>query len=258
GKCEEVLGGVLKGVRRASYVLASKVFWPTGDQPTDRGLSRKHILETCAASLERLGTDYLDILYCHRYDPEVPLEETVLAMEDLISQGKILYWGVSCWTSEQIREAVRIATRYPPAVNQPPYNMFERGIEKDVLETCGRHGLGVAVFSPIAQGFLTGKYLDGRPPGSRGADEKTGKFMAGYFTPKHEAVVRKLVGLAKETGITPTQLALGWCLRRPEVTSVIVGATKVDQLEENAKAGPLPDDVLARVEEIAKDAPLSE
>ncbi len=256
GQCETVLGTALAGVRRSSYVLGSKVFWPTGTGPNDRGLSRKHIMESCAASLARLKTDYVDLYYCHRYDPDVPLDETVRAMEDLVSQGRVLYWGVSCWTSVQIRDAMKLSTRHAPSVSQPPYNIFDRVIEKDVLATCAKAGLGVVVWSPLAQGVLTGKYLAGKPKGSRLGDDKSNKFMDKYVTAEATAVVRKLAALAKEAKLTIGQLALGYCLRRPEVTSCIVGATSVEQIEENAKAVELPKDVAAEVERIAKDAPL--
>jgi len=256
GQCETALGSALAGVRRSSYVLGSKVFWPTGPGPNDRGLSRKHIMESCAASLARLKTDYLDLYYCHRYDPDVPLDETVRAMEDLVSQGRVLYWGVSCWTSVQIRDAMKLSMHHAPSVNQPPYNVFDRVIEKDVLATCAKSGLGVVVWSPLAQGVLTGKYLNGKPKGSRLGDDKVNKFMDKYLTPEATAVVKKLAALAKESKRTMGQLALGYCLRRPEVTSCIVGATSVEQIEENVKAAELPKDVAAEVERIAKDAPL--
>lgn len=255
GRCEEVLGEVLAGVRRSSIVLASKVFWPTADGPNDRGLSRKHVHETCAASLRRLRTDYLDVFYCHRHDPDVPLEETVAAMEDLVAQGKILYWGVSCWTSEQIRAACALARRHKPVVNQPPYNVFDRTIERDVLATCAAEGLGVAVWSPMAQGVLTGKYLDRAPAGSRGANAELRPFLQKYLSTDCTAVVRRLAAIAREAGLTPGHLALGWCLRRPELTCVLVGATGVAQIEESAKAAPLPADVLARVDEAIAGAP---
>ncbi|MBI4564931.1 MAG: aldo/keto reductase family protein [Planctomycetes bacterium] len=256
GRGEEVFGEALHDVRRSSYVLASKVFWPTGPMPTDKGLSRKHIFETIHTSLRRLRTDYLDLFYCHRYDPATPLEETVRAMEDLVAQGKTLYWGVSCWTSAQIRDACRLAGRHKPSVNQPPYNVFDRNIERDVLGTCAREGLGVVVWSPLAGGVLTGKYLEGRPAGSRAAHEKNARFMEKYFTPEATETVRGLVTLAKETGYAPAELALGWCLRRREVTAVLVGATSEAQLEETVQARTPPEEVLARVEAIAQRAPL--
>ncbi len=258
GACETALGQVLDGVRRSSYVLASKVYWPTGPGPNDKGLSRKHVHETIDASLKRLKTDYLDIFYCHRPDPDVPLEETVVAMEDLVARGKTLYWGVSCWTAEQITKACRLATRSKPVVDQPPYNVFDRHIEKAVLGACDAEGLGVVVWSPLAQGVLTGKYLKGKPKESRAANDKINKFMQKYFEPPMTAVVEKLVAIAKEAGLTPGQVALGWCLRRGEVTSVIVGATSIAQIEENAKATSLPKEVLAAVEKAVKDAPVVE
>jgi len=256
GGCESALGEALFGVRRAGYVLASKVFWPTGPGPNDRGLSRKHVMESCAASLARLKTDYLDLYYCHRYDPDVPLEETVRAMEDLVTQGRILHWGVSCWTSAQIRDAMKLATRHAPVVDQPPYNVFDRHIEKDVLATCAKEGLGVVVWSPLAQGVLTGKYLPGKPEDARASNAKVNKFIEKYLTKDATATVKKLASIAEGAGLAMNQLALGWCLRRPEVTSVIVGATSVAQIEENAKAATPPKDVLAAVERVVKDAPL--
>ena len=256
GECETALGRALEGVRRSSYVLASKVFWPTGPGPNDQGLSRKHIHESCAASLKRLKTDYLDLYYCHRFDPEVHIEEVIRSMEDLVVQGKILYWGVSCWTSGQIREAIRLSRSYKPVVDQPPYNFFDRNVEKDLLTTCAKEGVGVVVWSPLAQGVLTGKYLEGRPPGSRGASEKVNKFMERYLKTEATATVKGFVALAKQAGLTPAQLALGWCLRRPEVTSTIVGATNIAQIEETAVSGPLPKEILPALERLAREAPL--
>ncbi len=256
GACERALGAALDGVRRSSVVLASKVYWPTGPGPNDRGLSRKHVLESCAASLERLKTPYVDLYYCHRYDPEVPLEETVTAMEDLVARGLVHHWGVSCWTPEQIRAACATARRYKPVVDQPPYNVFERNIENGVLAACAAEGLGVVVWSPLAQGVLTGKYLAGRPAGSRAADEKNNRFVLAYLKPDFEAVVRRWVDLAARAGCTAGQLALAWCLRRPEVTSVIVGATAPVQLEETTALPALPTAILAEAEAIASAAPL--
>jgi voltage-dependent potassium channel beta subunit len=256
GECESALGRALEGVRRSSYVLGSKVFWPTGPAPTDQGLSRKHIHESCAASLKRLKTDYLDLYYCHRFDPDVPIDDVIRSMEDLITQGKILYWGVSCWTSGQIREAIRLARTHRPVVDQPPYNLFDRNVEKDVLTICAKEGVGVVVWSPLAQGVLTGKYLDGRPAGSRGASDKVNKFMERYLKPEATAIVKQFVALAKQAGLTPAQLALGWCLRRPEVTSAIVGATNIAQIEETAASGPLPKEIVPLLERLAREAPL--
>ena len=256
GECETALGKAIEGIRRSSLVLASKVFWPVGPGPNDQGLSRKHIHESCAASLKRLKTDYLDIYYCHRFDPEVQVEDVIRSMEDLIAQGKILYWGVSCWTTGQIRETIRLARNHRPAVDQPPYNFFDRNVERDLLLTCAKEGVGVAVWSPLAQGVLTGKYLDGKPAGSRGANEKVNKFMERYLRQDAAAAVKAFVALAKQAGLTPAQLALGWCLRRPEVTTAIVGATSVAQIEETAVAGPLPKEILPALERLARETPL--
>ena len=192
----------------------------------------------------------------HRFDPEVQVEDVIRSMEDLIAQGKILYWGVSCWTTGQIRETIRLARIHRPAVDQPPYNFFDRNVERDLLLTCAKEGVGVAVWSPLAQGVLTGKYLDGKPAGSRGANEKVNKFMERYLRPDAAAAVKAFVALAKQAGLTPAQLALGWCLRRPEVTTAIVGATSVAQIEETAVAGPLPKEILPALERLARETPL--
>jgi aryl-alcohol dehydrogenase-like predicted oxidoreductase len=258
GECETAVGRAIEGIRRSALVLASKVFWPVGPGPNDQGLSRKHIHESCHATLKRLKTDYLDIYYCHRFDPDVPIEDVIRSMEGLIDQGKILYWGVSCWTSGQIRDAIRLAKTHRPVVNQPPYNFFERNVERDILTTCSKEGLGVVVWSPLAQGVLTGKYLAGRPAGSRGSSEKLNKFIERYLKPEAAATVKAFVALAKQAGLTPAQLALGWCLRRPEVTSAIVGATSVAQIEETAVAGPLPKEILPALEKLTREAPLIE
>ncbi len=240
GEAERVLGAVLEGTRRSDLVLASKCFWPVGDGPNDRGLSRKHIVESVEASLGRLRTDYLDLYQCHRADPEVPLEETVRALEDLVRQGKILYWGVSVWSGSLIEEALGIAREtggYGPISNQPPYNLLERGIEDEVVPACRRLGVGQIVFSPLAQGVLTGKYVGGaRPGGSRLADEKRNAFMQRYLTEEARRRVERFVALAKESGTTPARLALAWCLAQPTVDAVIVGATRPDQVAENAAA----------------------
>src|SRR5690554_852868 len=187
GAAEEVLGDVLKDVPRSSYVLATKAFWPVGDGPNDRGLSRKHIVEQCNASLKRLNTDYVDIFYCHRYDPETPIEETLMALDDLVRQGKVLYVGVSEWSAVQIAEGVHTTDRLnlnPIAVNQPVYNMFNRYIEDEVMSTCHKNGIGLAVFSPLAQGVLTGKYRKGQavPSDSRAADKDTKHHIERYLT----------------------------------------------------------------------------
>jgi len=240
GRAEELLGRALEGVPRKDVVLATKVFWPTGKGPNDRGLSRKHVVETLHASLARLRTDYVDVYQCHRFDPEVPLEETVRAMEDLVRAGKTHYWGVSVWTGAQIAEAIRIARAvggYGPICNQPEYSLLDRRIEAEVLPVSRREGVGQWVFSPLAQGVLSGKYAGGvRPAGSRGAAAQRNRFMTDRLTPEVLARVDRFAALAKEAGTTPSRLALAWCLGVPGVDAVVVGATRPEQVVENAAA----------------------
>jgi aryl-alcohol dehydrogenase-like predicted oxidoreductase len=240
GAAETQLGTVLADVPRKDYVLASKVFFPTADGPNDRGLSRKHVFETVHASLGRLKTDYLDLLQCHRFDEETPLEETVGAFHDLIRQGKIHYWGVSCWTGPQIDRAVLLSRELngpPPVTNQPPYNLLAREIEEEVVPTCKRLAVGTLPFSPLAQGVLTGKYLGGtKPHDSRLADDKRNKFMGRYLGDEATDRVARLKELAVGLGISPAQLSLAWLLHQDTVCSVIVGATKTGQLDENCAA----------------------
>jgi aryl-alcohol dehydrogenase-like predicted oxidoreductase len=241
GAAEEVMAKSLKGFARSSYVLATKAFWPVGDGPNDRGLSRKHIVEQCNASLKRLNTDYVDIFYCHRYDPETPIDEVMRALDDLIHQGKILYAGVSEWSATQILDAQSTARQLnlsPIAIDQPAYSMLNRYIEKEVMPMCASEGLGIAVFSPLAEGVLTGKYKKGQelPKGSRAADPKVGHFVERYLTEENFAKVERLSTLAAENGITVAQLALAWILYHKEISSVIMGASRPEQIEENAKA----------------------
>ncbi|MGQ0553906.1 MAG: aldo/keto reductase family protein [Planctomycetota bacterium] len=254
GAAETALGKALAPLRRQDLVLASKAFWPMTENVNDRGLSRKHLVESCHASLRRLGTDYLDLYQCHRPDPETPIEETVRALDDLVRQGKVLYWGVSVWTAEQIRAACERADHfgaYRPISNQPEYSFLQRGIEQEILPACAALGLSQVVWSPLAQGLLTGKYRGGRPPaGSRGADEARGKFLQPMLTPENHARVARLSGVAAELGCSTAQLALAWVLRRPEISSAIVGVTRVEQLQENLLAADLdvPAEVWARLE----------
>ncbi|MCX6087514.1 MAG: aldo/keto reductase family protein [Caldiserica bacterium] len=241
GAAEEVLAKSLEEFARSSYVLATKAFWPVGDGPNDRGLSRKHIVEQCNASLKRLDTDYVDIFYCHRYDPETPIDEVMRALDDLIRQGKVLYAGVSEWSATQILDAQSTARQWnlsPIAIDQPAYNMLNRYIEKEVMSMCAREGLGIAVFSPLAEGVLTGKYKKGQklPQGSRAADPKVGHFVERYLTEENLTKVERLSTLAAENRITVAQLALAWILRHKEISSVIIGASRPEQIEENAKA----------------------
>src|SRR5262245_30465272 len=243
GKAEEVLGKALAGLPRKDLVIATKVFWPTGKGPNDKGLSRKHVVESCHASLARLRTDYVDVYQCHRYDPDVPLEETVRAMEDLVRMGKALSWGVSMWTAEQIADGLSTAKRvggYGPVVNQPEYSLLEREIEAAVLPTSRREGVGQWAFSPLAQGVLTGKYSKGkRPAGTPAADPQRNRFLEEWMNAETLGRVDKFVALAKETGTTPARLALAWCLAQPGVDAVVVGATRPEQVAENAAAADL-------------------
>ena len=225
GQAEFALGAALADVPRHQVVIASKCFFAMSKRPNDRGLSRKHVVESIEGSLRRLGLDYLDLHQCHRFDPEVPLEETVRAYEDVIRQGKILYWGVSQWSGAQVREACRIADTtggYRPISNQPGYSILRREIEAEVLPTCDELGIGQLAFSPLAQGALTGKYGGGPPPpGTRAADEQRNRFMGDLLKTEKLETVQALLPLAEGLGISPAQLALRWCLRIPRLASVI-------------------------------------
>lgn len=238
GAAEEVLGRALRDLPRHHVVLATKCFFPMSENPNDRGLSRKHVRESVEASLRRLGTDYLDLHQCHRADPETPMEETVRAYEELVRQGKVLYWGVSEWSAAQVVDACRRADAgYRPVSNQPQYSIMRRQIEREVLPVCEREGLSQVVFSPLAQGVLTGKYSGGRrPEGTRAADTFRNQFMGGYLREDLLAKVDRLGPLADDAGLSLAQLAIAWCLRLPSVASAIVGATRREQLEENCKA----------------------
>jgi aryl-alcohol dehydrogenase-like predicted oxidoreductase len=257
GAGEEALGYALRGIPRPHVVIATKAFFPMSERPNDRGLSRKHLFESVEGSLRRLGTDYIDLHQCHRMDPSTPIEETVCAYEDLIRQGKILYWGVSEWGPEQIVDACGCADArraYRPISNQPQYSILRRQIEAKVLPCCAREGLGQIVFSPLAQGVLTGKYSGGAlPAGTRATDAFRNQFMRAYLEPATLARVDALRPLAAELGLSLAQLGLAWCLRSPGVASVIVGATRAEQLEENAKASgiELPAEIVARIDAIA-------
>ena len=257
GAAEEVVGEVLVGRPRDSYVLATKAFWPMGDGPNDRGLSRKHIMEQAHASLRRLKTDYVDLYQCHRYDPETPLEETLRALDDLVSQGKALYVGVSEWSATQIADGRHLQRKYgfdPFISNQPNYSMFQRYIEKEVLPISEREGLGQIVFSPLAQGLLTGKYKKGQPipEGTRAADPSVNQFIKRIMTEERLDQVQRLDVIAKRNDLTLAQLALAWILRQPGVSSAIIGATRPEQVTENAKASgvTLSAEDLAEIETI--------
>ncbi|MCA0757776.1 aldo/keto reductase family protein [Paenibacillus sp. N4] len=257
GEAEIVMGDALKAYPRSSYVLATKVFFPMGKGPNDRGLSRKHIVEQCEASLKRLGTDYIDLYQCHRFDAETPVEETLRALDDLTAQGKILYAGISEWSEGQIADAAATVSRLglrQLVSNQPIYNMFERYIERGVIQACESAGMGQVVFSPLAQGVLTGKYKPGQaaPADSRAANERTNGVINSYMREDVLEVAAKLERLAAEQGATLSQFALAWVLRQPNVSSAIIGSSRPQQIEENVKAIELTlsDDVLARTEAI--------
>lgn len=241
-KAETVLGKALKGVRRESYELFTKVYWPTGLGKNDRGLSRKHIMESCHASLKRLGTDRIDLYQVHRFDYETPLEETLSAFDDLIRQGKVHYIGTSEWRASEIEEALKIqdARGYNRFVsNQPQYSMLWRVIEQEVVPLCLREGIGQIVWSPIAQGVLTGKYKAGkRPPaGSRATDKKNGaEMISRWLRDDVLNAVADLKPIADEAGLSLAQLAVAWVLQNKNVSSAIIGATKPSQVKENVKA----------------------
>ncbi len=244
GNAEKQLGRVLHGVRRESYVLATKAFFPMGPGPNDKGLSRKHLFESVHASLKRLGTEAIDLFQCHRHDPETPVEETVRAFDDLIRQGKIRYWGVSLWSAPQIEEAVAASRTLgvpAPVSNQPPYSLMNREIEAEVVPACRKHGLGILSFSPLAQGVLSGKYLDGAlPKDSRAADARRNQFIQRYLVEELTRKVARMRDLAKAAGMPMARLALAWVLSNPVVSSVLVGVTTEAQLAENLAAAGTP------------------
>jgi aryl-alcohol dehydrogenase-like predicted oxidoreductase len=241
GAGETELGKALEGTRRSDYVLATKCFWPMSDNANNRGLSRKHIFESVEGSLRRLRTDYIDLYQCHRYDDDTPLGETLLALDDLITQGKILYAGISEWRPEQIQAAVDFAHEHDidqVASSQPQYSMLYRRIEKRVIPLCEAAGIGQIVWSPLAQGVLTGKYRPGEAPSpdTRAGDDRVNNSIGGFLSNETLAAVQKLRPIADGAGLTMAQLALAWVLRQPNVSSCLVGATRPDQVEENVKA----------------------
>ena len=240
-RAEGVLGRALSDVRRSSVEICTKLFFPTGKSSNNRGLSRKHILESIDGSLRRLGTDYVDLYQAHRFDMETPLEETMLAFSDIVRQGKALYIGVSEWTADEISRGAALARELhvPFISNQPQYSMLWRVIEDKVVPTCQQVGVGQIVWSPLAQGVLTGKYLPGQPPpdGSRATDELSGKnFIARWLNDATLTKVQELKPIAEQAGLTMAQLGVAWVLQNTNVASAIVGATRPEQLDDNVKA----------------------
>ena len=264
GQAEEMMGDIIqqKGWSRSDLVVSTKIFWG-GDGPNDVGLSRKHVIEGTKAALRRLKMDVVDLVYCHRPDPETPMEETVRAMSHLVDRGYAFYWGTSEWTAEQIRHAAGIARRenlIPPTMEQPQYNMFHREkVEREFAPLYDDLGLGTTTWSPLASGVLTGKYNDGIPDDSRLATEGYEWLREAVLQTDRLEKVRALTEIAEEVDCTTTQLALAWCLQNPNVSSVITGATKPHQVEENMQAldvaNRLTPETMDRIEDILDNRP---
>lgn len=268
GESERMMGNIIRkaGWKRSDLVLSTKIFWG-GNGPNDAGLSYKHIIEGTNAALKRMQTDYVDLIFCHRPDIHTPIEETVRAMDQVIRSGKAFYWGTSEWSAQQIREAYHIAKREhlrPPLMEQPQYNMFHRErVEKEYASLYKDIGLGTTIWSPLASGLLTGKYNDGIPDDSR-LKLKKYDWLRERMLETDEGrsrleKVKQLAGVADEAGLSMPHLALGWCLNNPNVSTVITGASKPDQVRENMKAidaaEKLSDDLLEKVEEILDNSP---
>lgn len=252
---ERVLAKALKPFSRDSYVLTTKAFWPVGEGPNQRGLSRKHLRHQLEESLRTLGSDYVDIFYCHRFDPETELEEVLTTLDDFVREGKVLYPGISEWKVSQMAEAVALGERLglrPIRASQPIYNLLNRYIEPEIVPFSERHGIGLVVFSPLAQGLLTGKYRAGQPlpEGSRAATREVSGFLASSLNEATLARVERLAQVAEQVGLTLTQMALAWTLRLPAVSSALIGASKPEQVEENVRAADvrLDDEALAAIE----------
>ncbi|MBO2944706.1 aldo/keto reductase family protein [Paenibacillus sp. F411] len=256
GAAEVVVGETLRAFPRESYVLATKVFGRMGDGVNDQGLSRKHIMEQCDASLKRLGMDYIDIYYCHRFHQDTPVQETLRALDDLVRSGKVLYVGVSMWTAAQMEEALAVADRLlldRIVVNQPLYNMFDREIEKEIIPLGEQKGIGQVVYSPLAQGLLTGKYTSASKE-EMPQDSRAAKLGADRMKLNGDRVekVHQLTAIANELDITMSQLALAWVLRQQNVSSALVGASRPEQVEENVSASgiKLSEDIVQAIESI--------
>lgn len=262
GRAEEVVGRAVEDYKRSDLVISTKAYWPMSDNVNDCGLSRKHITESVNQSLKRFGMDYIDIFFCHRYDPLTPTEETIRAIEDLIRQGKVLYWGTSMWTAENIDEAYDVLTRVDanrPIVEQPRYNMLDRDFVEGALENAvARHGMGLVVWSPLAQGVLTGKYNDGIPQDSRAANQGQENEWDQLAEDRLQKA-RQITALAQEMGTTPSALAIAWTLKNPHVSSAITGATKTSQIDDNLKAldVTITDEVNERIESILQNKPVT-
>lgn len=240
GDSERVVGEIIQDFERRHLVVSTKLYYPMSDDPNDRGLSRKHLKESVDNSLERLQTDYIDVYYCHRYDEETPLLETMKAMNDVIEQGKVHYWGTSMWSAEQLMRAHKLAERHglhPPRVEQPRYNLIDRTIEDRVMPVANQLGMGITVFSPLGGGLLTGKYNDGIPEGSRA--ETFPDWLQDDLTEENLERTRKLTEIADDKGVAPAQLALAWILTKDEITTVITGASKAKHVRQNLKAANL-------------------
>lgn len=257
GEAEKFLGRILKDYSRSTYVVSSKVFFPTGRGANEWGLSRKHIFENIDRTLKNMQMDYIDIYFCHRFDPTTPMEETLRALSDLVSQGKVLYYGVSEeWGAARLTEAQRIIEKYglyPMTVVQPQYHMMDRYIEHEIVEVCEKYGMGITPFSPLAQGLLTGKYKKGQPypEGSR-ATHQADKQINNLLTDENLDKVEKLTKIAEELGTNMSVLALAWILRKQVISSVITGASRPQQLENNLAASgfKIPEDALQEIENI--------
>lgn len=263
GEAEKFLGKCLKDYRRSSLVISSKVFFPVGSSVNERGLSRKHIFEQVEQSLRNMQLDYLDMYFCHRFDPTTPLEETLRALDDLVHQGKILYYGVSEWSPVQITQAlgiIRSMNLYPMTVLQPQYNMVDRYIEDEIFDISKASGLGIVPFSPLAQGLLTGKYRQGQPlPAGSRATHQADRQINKLLTEENLRIVEQLCAVAAELRLPMSVLALAWTLRDPVISSVITGAAKPSQLASNLQAAEveLPAEVLARIDSILDYHPFS-
>lgn len=266
GESERVMGQMLSelGWSRDSYTVSSKVFFGAGGKlPTQRGLHRKHVMEACHQALERLRVDYLDLYFCHRPDKATPIEETVWTMHQLIMQGKILYWGTSEWSAEEIMDAQRVADQHHligPSMEQPQYNLLHREkMESEFLRLFDRLGLGTTIWSPLASGILTNKYRDGLADDVRLNREELAWLKDRNVVEEKLAVAQRLAELAASLGITPAQLSIAWCLKNPHVSTVMLGATRVEQLQENLKSAEavalLTPEVLERIEGIVGNKP---